>query len=438
MNGPGRLENLDHLHDPGLLPLWRELHRKLSSGRPVRTVLLEGLDLRSQQALADLLGLSSYPGASVRVRLDRLDQALASSGLDTRAAVEALVAPIGDRAAERAKRAKDTDELWAWLAGHPVVTAEPALHAWADKVRADGAGGDHEAVRAMVDQALAIVAMLPLEDGLPLPALAQRATGDPHALDGTGRLPLLVLRALAALRDQPPPEDAEQRRALWAVFGVDCDAHSTNVLVLGLRPTADDPLSTTLRAWSAAGTAAIVTLDQLRSSPGPVVDARVIHVVENPSVLALAQRRFGPSCPPLVCVSGWPNSAAVALLRRLSSNGSELRYHGDFDGAGVRIAAYVMAKTGARPWRMATADYTVACAGPAPATRLSPGRITDAPWDPELAGAMREHAESVPEERVARLLLDDLAEAAAGRTEGRSRTQSHSLKTSAARSGGSQ
>lgn len=34
----------------------------------------------------------------------------------------------------------------------------------------------------------------------------------------------------------------------------------------------------------------------------------------------------------------------------------ELRYHGDFDGSGIRIAAYVCAKTGAVPWRMSHTD----------------------------------------------------------------------------------
>ncbi|MEV0302246.1 DUF2399 domain-containing protein [Streptomyces prasinus] len=36
--------------------------------------------------------------------------------------------------------------------------------------------------------------------------------------------------------------------------------------------------------------------------------------MENPSILALAVRSFGPDCPPLVCTSGWPNSAAIHLL----------------------------------------------------------------------------------------------------------------------------
>jgi uncharacterized protein (TIGR02679 family) len=132
-----------------------------------------------------------------------------------------------------------------------------------------------------------------------------------------------------------------------------------------------------------------------------------VWVVENPTLLTLALQRLGSSCPPLVCTSGWRNSAGILLLRRLTEAGSNLQYHGDLDGEGVRIATYVVAKTGATPWRMSTADYLAAlgenASGP-PA-----GRVTDAPWDPDLAPAMSAHQVCVPEERVADILLADLA-----------------------------
>ncbi|WP_275298641.1 DUF2399 domain-containing protein [Streptomyces sp. 769] len=131
--------------------------------------------------------------------------------------------------------------------------------------------------------------------------------------------------------------------------------------------------------------------------------------MENPSVLALALRRFGPSFPPLVCTSGWPNSAAIQLLRLLADHDAALRYHGDFDGEGIRIAAYVLDKTPARPWRMTAADYRAAAArtphGP------PPGRLTPAPWDPELTTAMAQHGIAVVEELIADVLLEDLTDA---------------------------
>jgi uncharacterized protein (TIGR02679 family) len=94
-------------------------------------------------------------------------------------------------------------------------------------------------------------------------------------------------------------------------------------------------------------------------------------------------------------------------LRLLAENCAVLRHHGDFDGEGIRIAAYVLAKTPARPWRMTAADYRAAVSrnphGP------QPGRLTEAPWDPELTRSMTEHGTAVVEELVADVLLEDLA-----------------------------
>ena len=264
-------------------------------------------------------------------------------------------------------------------------------------------------------------------DGGRLPAFADQACGDPHALDDGRRLATYVLRALACLRDEPPPATAAERRALWERAGIECDALSTSVLVAGLRPTGDGPLALTARAWAALGQAVRLTLAQLRADPltrsagsltGPV--APHVWIVENPSLIAKALDHFGQHCPPLVCTSGWPNTAVVELLRGLRSSGAELWCHADLDGDGLRIAAYVAAKTGARPWRMTTSDYLTAileAAAPeavipeadGPETGPAPGRLTDVPWDPDLATALRAHRMAVPEERVADLLLDDLA-----------------------------
>ncbi len=119
----------------------------------------------------------------------------------------------------------------------------------------------------------------------------------------------------------------------------------------------------------------------------------------------MALARFGTRCPPIVCTSGWPNSAGILLLQGLSAAGCVLRYHGDFDGEGIRIAANVISRTGAVPWRMTTADY-LAALGPGPPV----GRVTDAPWDSALADRMREHDVTVSEERVADLLMAELDE----------------------------
>jgi uncharacterized protein (TIGR02679 family) len=392
---------------PELAALWAELRRRFEAagGGEVRTVRLSGLDPAQRSALADLLGWARLPGEQVTVRVAWINEALRRGcGLGVRELLERLSGPLADRPAERAAIAARRGRLWAELEAHPLVVALPALRSWVDGLRRGGLiGGSVPACREHLRAALAVLAELPAA-GEPLPVLAERVLGDPHALDEGTRCAGTVLRALAALHDEPPPLDAAGRRELWAMHGVTGDELSTAVLVAGFTPADPGALASTLRTWAAAGQAAVVTLAQLRAAP-PVRGVTPVHVVENPSILAMAVRRFGASCLPLVCTAGWPNTAAVLLLRGLRTAGAALHYHGDFDGEGLRIAAYVLDRTGALPWRMSTTDYLAAVTDHGP----PPGRLTDAPWDPHLAAALAERGVAVPEERLAPLLLGDLA-----------------------------
>ncbi|GAA2963208.1 TIGR02679 family protein [Streptomyces enissocaesilis] len=396
------------LDRPGLAPLWRAFHDRLSTGQPVARVRVGPLDEAAQNAVADLLGLDRLPGPRPTLSLTRLDQALRDScGEDTRSVVTAIVGPVGDRAAARATDRADRAALWEWLATHPVVLAQPALDAWVAQVRRAGlTGGSVATTRSTLADALRTLSALPAR-GEPLPVFATRILNDSHALDDGTRLSGLVLRALAALYDTAAPESASERRALWARAGIADDALSTTVLTAGLRPTGDGPVAHAVTAYSRAGHATHLTLAQLRT-PGELrFPPTVVHITENPSIPALALQRFGPACPPLVCTSGWPNSAVLLLLRHLAEAGAPLRHHGDFDGEGLRIAAHVLAKTPATPWRMSASDYLTARARTDPGPPV--GRITEAPWDPALSEALLTHRTAVLEEHVAEDLLADLS-----------------------------
>lgn len=393
---------------PELAPLWHAVRARLERGpSPVTriTVRLDRAEERS--ALADLLGLVRLPGATAKVRLDCLDRALLDSPatLDTRGVVEAVGGPIADVAADRIARRQEREGLWTWLATHPSITAQPALADWVGYVRANGVlGGSVQRTQILLHQVISVLEALPA-DGRGLSSLAEDVCGNPHALDDDRRLSAYVLRALACLRDVPPPATAAERRLLWEQAGVACDALSTTVLTAGLRPLGNSPLATTLRIWSGTGQAAQVLLAHLRASPVEAVDHATIWTVENPAVVEAALQHFGRRCPAVVCTSGWPNTAVVELLRQLRQAGARLLYHGDLDGDGLRIASYVIARTGAVPWRMTADDYLAAVDRSTTPT----GRIPDVPWDPALADAIRRRGRAVSEERVTRVLLDDMA-----------------------------
>ena len=389
---------------PELAPLWLAVHSRLSSGRPVGRVRVGPLDTGQQAALADLLGLPRLPGEQPSVSLATLDHVLTESvGMAAREVVTRLIGPLGDRAGDRERAAAQRDGLWAWLGGHPVVRAQPALAPWVSAVQRAGlAGGSVPRTRDELSCALRVLAELPAP-GAPLPVLADQALGDTHGLDEGTRCAGLVLRALASIYDVPPPANAQQRRALWERAGVAGDELSAVALAAGMQPDGSDVAARILRACTEAGQAAALTLGQLRTADwasGPA-DA---WVFENPSVLAMALARFGRRCPPIAITSGWPNSAVILLLRTLSSAGTRLHYHGDFDGEGLRIAAAVVARTGAAPWRMTSADYLRAATHGPPV-----GRMSDVPWDTALAAHMADKGITVPEERVAAELLDEIA-----------------------------
>ncbi|MGW0251692.1 TIGR02679 family protein [Nocardia goodfellowii] len=394
-----------HQLSPHLAPLWEVLHRRLSTGRPVQRVKVGPLDLRQQEALADLFGLPRLPGEYRNVGLAELDTVLrAATGSDSRAVVTKLIGPIGDLAAERQWAKRERNELWEWLSDHEVVRSQPALRDWAEAMRRTGLiGGSAERTRVELARALSVLRVLP-SAGTPLPIFAENLLADPHDLDDGTRLHSMVVRALTALFDCPAPQDATELRALWERAGVADDELSSTVLVAG-RPTGAGSVAGQLLGLCAdAGIAGVLTLQQLRAAGRVEVAADVVWVVENPSVLAMALKRFGARCPPLVCISGWPSSAGVRLLEMLTQAGAELRYHGDFDGEGLRIAANVVARLGASPWRMSSADYLQAAGGGPPV-----GRVTAVPWDDDLAGHLQRHGRAVPEERVVEFLLADIA-----------------------------
>ena len=139
---------------------------------------------------------------------------------------------------------------------------------------------------------------------------------------------------------------------------------------------------------------------------GLLTAPHVVYSCENPEVMAVALERFGVGCPPLVCTQGWPSTACVRLLRALVTGGAQIRHQGDFDWAGLRIAARLREACGAQPWRMTAPDYLDAPEGEA-LEGEPPGGLPD-----DLAVTARALAArgvSVVEEMLIDLLLEDMS-----------------------------
>lgn len=389
-------------------PLWRAVHERLSSGLAVRRVRVGPLDPAQREAVARLLGSRQLPGEHVSISLEQLDSALLElCGRDARGVVRELLGPLRDREQERLREQEERAALWEWLTRHPVVEAQPALREWAEQLRRGGLlTGSPAATGEMLDGALRVLHALPAFGASPR-EFANAVLGDPRALDQGTPLSGLVLRALSEVQDHPLPISSEQRRELLVRSGLGEDVLSTVVYAAGVRPSGGGLAGEILRACAESAHVAALTLAQVRDAERLSLGVGEVWVVQEPVVLALALRRFGRLCPPVVCTSGWPNSAVVLLLRRLSESGAVLHFRGSFDGAGVRIAAHLMAKTRARPWRMSAADYVEALDHDPSGGDV--GRVTEAPWDAALAPALREHRTAVPQPRTAPALLDEAA-----------------------------
>jgi uncharacterized protein (TIGR02679 family) len=394
--------------------LVERVRARLERGRPLDgPVTLEGASETQRRAAARLLGRPAGRGASLRVSLPAVEAILrgASVAPDLGTAVQALGGPVTDRAAERSAAEQGWSAVLA--IAEQAARRRPALVPWVEWLRGTGllrrlAGGAPERALELIEQAVAVLDLLPAS-GQPLPVVAATGAGDGHLLDPDQPLATLVLRAASLVGGIPPGDGAEWRRTVWASVGV-LDGELTNpVLTLKLP---GDPRTATGRAlmiWTDAGQPVHLTARQLLRDPPDLSAVRGcdVFVCENPSVVAEAANRLGTAAAPLVCANAHPGAAATVLLRQLGAADARLRYHGDFDWPGITIANGIIARFGARPWRLDALTYRSAAMTGGPRLRGSPVTAT---WDPALTEAMRELGVKVEEERVLDDLLADLAE----------------------------
>lgn len=410
MNTSARLRAT--LGDPALARLVEALRRRVELGRSLSGALtLSAATPAERHALDSLLGRPATRGDSLRVDLDFLAETLAAAGLAStlREAIEILVGPIHERRAESDRAALAWEQTRARSAA--ALSPLPALADWLEALFATGLikrlAGSPQDADALLDDIARLAASLPAP-AEPLAGFAARLFGDAHALDPGSPLATLAVRAAAVLGGVTGFEDdAESRREAWASVGVLCDELSTPALALNLPALADTPTARLLRAARADAEPVHLSLRHLSLWPlstDPALHDLAVFVCENPTIVALAARRLGARCAPLVCVNGQFATPAKTLLRQLVAAGARLRYHGDFDVGGLTIGRRVIGVHGATPWRFGVADYLAAPKG----KPIAADTIPDSPWDHDLAAAMRRERRAVHEEALAESLLTDL------------------------------
>lgn len=386
---------------PALAPLWAAVRERLERTDAARRgrLKLPALSPQGRHLLAALVD------APVRTTLDLalLEAALCRLGVadDLPGALAALGFPLSPASALRRTERQEAARARAAARALGASWGEEAA-AWVEALIRGGAlaGLDAPAAVGVLRRAHAVLERIAAdtdEGGRRLSRvdLAARVLGSAHGLDWGTREGAAVTRALEM-------RHAVRGRAAWEVAGVDWDLVSAPVPVWGLAPQGG--LGALLADAAALGLPLHLSLLALRSQPVVVPADTIVLVAENPRLVeAAAQARLET---PVVALNGNPAGAAQLLIAQLRESAADLRYHGDFDAAGLRICGR-MHGLGLVPWKMGADDYRSALAlAEAAGAELprDPLPVPETPWAPELAAVFARCRRIVHEER----LLPDL------------------------------
>jgi uncharacterized protein (TIGR02679 family) len=379
-------------------PLWALARVRLESrGHGYRgRVPIPELSSSAKLALKSLLGRP----IGKTVDLAALEAGLTRLGIgdDLAGALCALGHDVsGEPARRRAKRAERKE---ARNAAREIACEWPELWArkWIDEVIRAGIlrGFDREQARGLLRQVRAVVDHLEQDRPAPISRvdLAARVLGSAHALDNGTRVEAAVARAIA-FKLGPAV-----RRDLWAQAGVHFDLTSVPALTWRLPLTDKCGLSDVAASALDAGIPLHLSRFALEAHPADVASGSRILVVENPRIVEAAAQRLAST--PIVSTNGSPSSTVLLLLTQLLEAGADLRYHGDFDTAGLAICERMM-RLGLTPWRMGTADYRAALAAADAEGAVLPrdlGAPGATPWDPALQEEFGEERRIVHQERL--------------------------------------
>jgi uncharacterized protein (TIGR02679 family) len=424
---PPNRERLSHCFGtPAWAWLRDRLRQRLTNGHPIP----EGCSLQNPtpaqwDAATTLLGRpASQPGKTLRVPTNELETRLVRAGLcaSLHEALETLDGPIRSRPEATRRENAIWDELVtafdAAIANwHALLTTHrPDLSELAhslSRLRNTPKPLDRAALRTLCQRDATCARELldsltsifnALADAapaaIPRTQLAAAALGDSHALDSN----TLLFRAMARLTQQPDISP----RDVWTHYRILPDEVSSSVLVLNLR-FRETPLGEAVNRFADAGEPCRLLLRHCNQLTPHLIGTTPIFVCENPSVLEAAAIELGAACPPLICTEGQPALACQKLLIACHEQQLQLRYHGDFDWGGIRIANYLRRIVPTiTPWRYQTNDYNCLDHG-----RPLEGTPVEADWDPHLSPAMQAKGQAYHEEQLLPDLLQDLKFAAA-------------------------
>lgn len=392
------------LTDGHLAPLWEVVRLRLERA---------GCDNRGRVTVPDLgpagrLAVDALAGPSGKtVSLLTIEDRLRALGVgsDLPSALAALGHPVSSAPGERRQARREAVDARAAARAGASAWIEPWAGTWIDEVIARRilAGLDADEALSVVGSVRAVLDRLASEEpGEPISRtdLAAQVLGSSHALDPGTRVEAAATRALHHAVGAVAPRD------LWERAGAHLDLVSAPALTWNLPANSGSPLAGIFAEAKRVGIPVHLTQLALRKAPVVVASRTVVLVVENPRVVEAAAQQ-GTDLT-VVATNGNPSNAVRLLLDQLLGCEAQVRYHGDFDAAGLAICAR-MQRRGLLPWRMTASDYLAALAEAAQAGVRLPAdshASPPTPWDPELRDAFDHHRSIIHEERLITALLD--------------------------------
>ena len=422
----------ESLSSPGLRPLWEASRRRLDRSGPEARgkIARPDLDQNSELTLESLFGHR----LTKRLDLAELETALLALdvGEDLCDALTRLGFPASPAAVRRRAERSRARSSRAALARAVATWEEPWAPQWADSVVGAGllSGLDDVDVARLAAGVRKLLDRLDHTDVSPSdssgstdPELASLGTsrtahrfvasrtelaaalfGSSHALDRGTRLASLVTHALRYRIGEPL-----DGRDLWEAARIQMDRVSAPVLAWSVPAIGDSPLDEMMRSATAGGLPLHVSLLSLLRYPVKVPEGTLVLVVENPRLVEAASERTLPGC--MVAANGNPTTAVTTLLRQMQASGAAIRYHGDFDTAGIGICRR-MHEFGCAPWMMDADDYNDAVRlAEVNGVRLERDtrHCGATPWDPNLQAAFECERFVIHEEFVFDSVLEEFA-----------------------------
>lgn len=397
------------LEAPELVPFWEAARVRLERS---------GVEHRGRMRLPDLttrgrflLGAALGAPVTATVDLAVLERALHDLGVgdDLASALSSLGYPVSDEPAQRRALRRSILDVRAAARREAAEWGEPWAGEWIDGVIRAGvlAGLEREEAVRLVRDARAVLDRIAEVIDAPDPQsrvdLGAKVLGSSHALDWGTREEAAVTRALSQ-------QFGGTGRQAWERAGVHLDLVSAPVLTWHLQPSPDSPLAALLREADRLAVPMHLSQMALRNHPVMLPSGADVLVSENPRVVEAAAQERSPLT--VVALNGNPAGAARLLVDQLLECGATLRYHGDFDSAGLRICAR-MHRLGLLPWQMDRDSYLNAlAAADDDGARLpvDPHRAPPTPWAPDLQASFDQDRRIVHEERLlARLLRGRVA-----------------------------